>query len=162
MSKDAVTDWDTTAANNADIGGISLAEGVMAYNDVNDALRAIMSQLATFITDADFTLATTTSARGVTATTPAAFAFDCAANNFFRKTCTGSHTISFTNVPAGSWAGIIELTNGGLGTLTLPSGSTWAGGAAPTLSSSGIDLIGVFTVDGGTSWRWILIALAVS
>lgn len=114
------------------------------------------------VDDADFTgTATFEACAGGAGTTPAAFAFDCDANNFFKKTCTGSHTISFTNVPSGgSWAGIIELTNGGLGVLTLPSGSTWEGGAAPTLSSSGLDILTVFTMDGGTSWRWALRDLA--
>lgn len=95
------------------------------------------------------------------ATTPAAFAFDCSANNFFRKTCTGSHTISFTNVPD-SWVGRIRLTNGGLGVLTLPSGSTWAGGAAPTLQTSGVDDLTVCTDDGGTTWDWGVRSLAVA
>jgi len=45
MSKDAVSDWDTTAANNTDIGGISLAEGVMLPSSVNNAIREMMSQI---------------------------------------------------------------------------------------------------------------------
>lgn len=45
MSKDAVSDWDTNAAGNTDVGGISLAEGVMLPSSVNNALREIMSQI---------------------------------------------------------------------------------------------------------------------
>lgn len=45
MSKDAVSDWDTVAANNTDIGGISLAEGVMLPSSVNNAIREMMSQI---------------------------------------------------------------------------------------------------------------------
>jgi hypothetical protein len=48
MSKSAVTDWDTTAGNNSDIGGINIAEGCPAAG-VNDALRTIMSQIATWL-----------------------------------------------------------------------------------------------------------------
>lgn len=47
MSKNAVTDWSTTAASNTDIGGISLAEGVMLPSAVNNALREMMAQIAT-------------------------------------------------------------------------------------------------------------------
>lgn len=45
MSKDAVSDWDTTAANNTDIAGISLAEGVMLPSSVNNAIREMMAQI---------------------------------------------------------------------------------------------------------------------
>ncbi len=44
MSKDELTDWDETAANNLDVGGISIAEGMNAAN-VNNALREIMAQV---------------------------------------------------------------------------------------------------------------------
>jgi hypothetical protein len=47
MSKDAVSDWDATAANNTDIGGISLAEGVMLPSAVNNSIREMMAQIKT-------------------------------------------------------------------------------------------------------------------
>ncbi len=47
MSKDAFADWDATSANNLDVGGISIAEG-MTPGSVNNALREIMGQLATW------------------------------------------------------------------------------------------------------------------
>lgn len=49
MSKDSVSDWDTTAANNTDIRGISLAEGVMLPSSVNNAIREMMAQIKTAI-----------------------------------------------------------------------------------------------------------------
>jgi len=45
MSKDAVSDWDTVAANNTDVGGISLAEGVTLPSSVNNAFREMMAQI---------------------------------------------------------------------------------------------------------------------
>ena len=45
MPKTAVSQWDTTAANNTDINSISLAEGVMQPPAVNDAFREMMSQV---------------------------------------------------------------------------------------------------------------------
>lgn len=47
MSKDAYADWDTTAANNTDIGGITLAESAMLPSQVNNAFREMMAQLKT-------------------------------------------------------------------------------------------------------------------
>jgi len=47
MAKTAVSQWDTTANNNTDVGGISLAENVMQPPAVNDAFREIMAQLKT-------------------------------------------------------------------------------------------------------------------
>jgi hypothetical protein len=47
MPKTAYSQWDTTAANNTDIGGITLAEGAMLASQVNNAIREMMAQLAT-------------------------------------------------------------------------------------------------------------------
>jgi len=44
----------------------------------------------------------------------------------------------------------ITMTNGGLGTLTWTNGD-WAGGSAPGLTSSGVDVITGYTIDGGTT-----------
>jgi hypothetical protein len=54
MAKNAVTDWDTTAANNTDIGGISI-QGTAPVSNFDDAVRTIMAQIATFRTAASFT-----------------------------------------------------------------------------------------------------------
>lgn len=48
MSKTDVTQWDTTAANNTDVGGVDIAEGC-APSGINDAIRAVMSQIATWL-----------------------------------------------------------------------------------------------------------------
>jgi hypothetical protein len=47
MSKDELADWSETAANNTDVGGISLAEG-MNPAGVNNAMREMMAQLAAY------------------------------------------------------------------------------------------------------------------
>lgn len=44
MAKNAVSDWDTTAANNTDVGGISIAENCAMAN-LNNAMREIMAQV---------------------------------------------------------------------------------------------------------------------
>lgn len=92
----------------------------------------------------------------------AASAINCASGHIFTKTASGALTWTFTNVPAGFYAGILELTNGGTGTQTFPTGSKWASGGTPTLSASGKDLLSFYTPDGGTTWHWAVRALAVA
>lgn len=51
MAKSSVSQWDSTADNNLDVGGISLAENVMAPPAVNNALREMMAQVKDFYDD---------------------------------------------------------------------------------------------------------------
>jgi hypothetical protein len=86
----------------------------------------------------------------------AASAVDCAAGNFFTKTASGALTWTVTNVPASrAYSFLLELTNGGTGTQTWFSGIKWPGGTAPTLTASGVDMLGFITDDGGTTWRGV-------
>ena len=48
MAKDKLSQYDNSAANNTDVGGINLSEGVMVPSDLNNSLREIMSHLADF------------------------------------------------------------------------------------------------------------------
>src|ERR1051325_8425988 len=48
MAKNAVTDWDVAAGNNSDIAGINVAEGCPA-GGINDAIRTLMAQVATWL-----------------------------------------------------------------------------------------------------------------
>jgi hypothetical protein len=89
-------------------------------------------------------------------TTVAASAVDCSLGNYFIKTATGALTWTATNVPATrAYSFILELTNGGTGTQTWFSGIKWPGGTAPTLTTSGVDVLGFITDDGGTTWRGV-------
>lgn len=45
MAKNSVPDWDTTAANNTDVGGTNIDEGC-APSGMNDATRKVMQQIA--------------------------------------------------------------------------------------------------------------------
>lgn len=45
MAKNKVTDWDTTAANNTDIGGTGIL-GSNAVSNFDDAIRSVMAQVA--------------------------------------------------------------------------------------------------------------------
>ena len=68
---------------------------------------------------------------------------DTSANTFtFSNPSTSGKSCSFTLI----------LTNGGSQTVNWPGAVDWAGGSAPSLTSSGIDVLTFFTVDGGTIW----------
>lgn len=47
MPKTSVDQWDATAGNNTDVGGINVDEG-MSPGDVNNAIREMMAQLKTY------------------------------------------------------------------------------------------------------------------
>jgi hypothetical protein len=55
-------------------------------------------------------------------------------------------TVTFTNPPqlGASQMVMLQLTNGGSGTLIWPPGTKFSNGTAPILTSSGVDLLGVF------------------
>ena len=91
-----------------------------------------------------------------TVTAVAASDIDCSAGNYFTKTATGALTWTVTNVPSSrAYSFLLELTNGGTGTQTWFSGTKWPGGTAPTLTTSGVDMLGFITDDGGTTWRGV-------
>ncbi len=45
MAKSTVGDWDTTAANNLDVGGITLNGASMTVSQIDNALREMMAQI---------------------------------------------------------------------------------------------------------------------
>lgn len=93
----------------------------------------------------------------------AASDINLASGNYFTKTISGTTTFTVSNVASsGDVASfILILTNGGSATVNYFSGVTWAAGTAPTLTTSGVDLIGFFTIDGGTTWRGLVLALDI-
>ena len=84
---------------------------------------------------------------------------DLSAGNYFTKTISTTTTLTVSNVPTTGTAVsfILDLTNGGAGTITWWTGMKWAGGTAPTLTSSGRDVLGFFTHDGGTTWTGLVL-----
>lgn len=91
-----------------------------------------------------------------TVVTVSASAIDCSAGSYFIKTATGALTWTVTNVPSsGAFSFLLELTNGGTGTQTWFSGIKWPGGTAPTLTTSGVDVLGFLTDDAGATWRGV-------
>lgn len=79
---------------------------------------------------------------------------DCVNGNVQSFTIdTATTTITFSNFPATGNAGNLSLiiTNGGSQTVNWPAGVVWSGGSAPTLTTAGVDVISLFSVDGGTT-----------
>ena len=80
--------------------------------------------------------------------------------NFGFTNAVGSHSNSLTLI----------ITNGGLATVTWLSGAhggggnavQWNGGTAPTLTSSGTDILTFTTFNGGTNWYGFAAALALA
>jgi len=82
-------------------------------------------------------------------------AIDISAGNVVTATVsTATQTFTFTNPSATGKACsfTLILTNGGSQTVNWPSSVDWAGGSAPSLTSSGVDVLTFTTVDAGTIW----------
>lgn len=81
--------------------------------------------------------------------------------NFFSATSTAATTWAFTNpVASGDFGGfILELTNGGAYTQAWPAAVDWPGGAAPTLTASGKDILLFVTRDAGTTYHGMAASL---
>ena len=89
---------------------------------------------------------------------------DLSAGNYFTKTISGTTTLTVSNVASSGTVNsfILQLTNGGSATVNWFSGVKWAGGTAPTLTSSGVDVLGFYTIDGGTTWEGFTLGKAMA
>lgn len=56
----------------------------------------------------------------------------------------------------------LEVTNGNTGTITWPTSVDWASGSAPTLTTTGTDILEFFTRDSGTTWYGRVLVLNAS
>lgn len=139
MAKNAVTDWDTTAANNSDIAGINIAEGCAAAG-INDAIRAAMAQIAAWVVAAAGPLlksgGTMTGDIAMTYASTVKDSGGSAHNVGYRNlpltAKTASYQIALTDVGT-----LISITTGG---VTVPPNSTTAfasGDTATIYNNSG-------------------------
>jgi hypothetical protein len=93
-----------------------------------------------------------------------ASAIDLTAGNYFSKTISGATTFTISNTPSSGTVAsfILDLTNGGSSTVTWWTGVKWASGIPPTLTTSGRDVLGFFTYDGGTTWSGFVLGKAMA
>jgi len=85
--------------------------------------------------------------------------------NVVTATVTASaNTFTFSNPSTSgvSCSFTLILTNGGSQTVNWPGSVDWAGGSAPTLTTSGVDVLAFTTVDGGTIWYGFPAGLAMA
>tara|TARA_Y100000361_G_scaffold61850_2_gene54335 strand:+ start:238 stop:912 length:675 start_codon:yes stop_codon:yes gene_type:complete len=90
---------------------------------------------------------------------------DLTAGNVVSATVdTSANTFTFSNPSATgkSCSFTLILTNGGSQTVNWPSAVKWAGGAAPALTTSGVDVLTFFTLDAGTNWYGFTAGLAMA
>lgn len=80
--------------------------------------------------------------------------------NYFTKTITGPTTLTVSGVPAPGTAIMVCITviNGGTNVTWFPN-TKWSNGTPPVLTVVGTDILGFFTVDGGTTWRGLILAM---
>jgi len=96
------------------------------------------------------------------ATATGAVALNLADGNVNSITLTGNTTLSFNNPASSGLASnltiIIAQDATGSRTVTWPASVKWAGGTAPTITTtaSAVDILTLFTVDGGTTWYGFL------
>jgi hypothetical protein len=77
---------------------------------------------------------------------------------------TSETTFTFSNPSATgtSCSFTLILTNGGSQTVNWPAAVDWTGGAAPSLTASGVDVLTFFTLDAGTIWYGFPAGLAMA
>ena len=81
--------------------------------------------------------------------------------NYFTISASGTGTARWTasNAPAAGrvLTFVIEYAGGGQLTNAWFTGSKWSGGAVPTLTSNGTDVLAFSSDDAGASWRGVLL-----
>lgn len=134
MPKSKLEDWDETAANNTDMGGIDLSENVMRPPAVNNEMREHMAQMAKWLGDDTVASATTTDLGSV----PGRYVSVTGTT-----TITGFGTIKAGTIKYVKFAGALTLTHNGT-SLILPGAANIATAAGDTA---------VFVSEGSGNWR---------
>ena len=89
---------------------------------------------------------------------------DLTAGNSVTATTTGATTWTFSNPTASDelCGFVLKLVNGGSATQTWPASVDWPAATAPTLTTSGTDVLVFITCDGGTTWYGFTAGLALA
>ena len=161
VAADVATDAITNIKVKSDAAIVQSKLVDIVNADIDNAAAIAWSKLATDSLDATVTKVNlkdygeTTNAIG--ATGGGTQDIDLALGNSVTATIDAATTFTFSNPTAGDeGCGFsLVLTNGAAYTVTWPAGSIlhWAGGTAPTLTASGVDILTFWTVNGGTRWH---------
>lgn len=82
----------------------------------------------------------------------AAADLDCAAANYFTKTVAGTTSFTFSNVPAGAFGLVLEVTHTS-GVISFPASVKPVKGQLQNLTAGKTHLFSLTTRDGGATWR---------
>ena len=79
-------------------------------------------------------------------------------NSFSATVSASTVTWTFSNPTASDelCGFTLTLVNGGSQTVNWPGSVDWGGGSAPSLTTSGTDVLVFFTIDGGTIWHGMI------
>jgi hypothetical protein len=166
MPKTKISEFDSVAANNTDIDGINLGEGMLP-SDVNNAIRELMAQLKDLqggVSGDPITgLKVVVSALGTLTTGTTTLNLSTA--QVFTATITAANTITlaFSNAPAAGTSQVVllRLTDAGGGTIVYPASTKFAAGTAPVFTASGVDVIGIYYDVTTTTYMVFVIGLDV-
>lgn len=151
------------------IAGAFAASGLSGYSGLGTSgfsgYSGVTPDLSSYVTLTGTQTLTNKTYTGVKETRVAMVAndVDITLGNYFTKTITTTTAFTASNVPSsGTTASfVMELTNAGSQTITWFTGTTWASGVAPTLTVSGVDILGFYTFDAGSTWRGLVLALDI-
>jgi len=165
----------SSAAEINKLDGLSASTTELDYTDVAslgtvEVSKALTASAAGLVNHADYQvsrpyfldIAETVNAIGGTG--GGTQAMDMTAGNVVSATVdTNANTFTFDNPSATgrSCTFTLILTNGGSQTVNWPASVDWVGGTAPSLTSSGKDVITFTTVDAGTIWYGFVAGLDV-
>ena len=129
MAKNNVTQYDTTAANNTDVGGISIAEG-MSPSNVNNAMRELMKHTADWVSGSQAITKLTTTGD---------IELGHASDTTISRSSAGTVTIEGAEIRTGT----VAVANGGTGSTSAGAARTALGvDAAGTDNSTPVTLAG--------------------
>ncbi|MEW9586722.1 hypothetical protein [Paraburkholderia sp. DGU8] len=154
------------AAASAPLPSVTGNAGKILSTDGSTSIWKTLTQLlvsgATFGGKAHFTAMDTASTALGNVT--GAVSIDCSAAQAYSFTPTAAVTLSFTNPPAANTSQVIllKVTNGGAFTLSFPAGTKYPGGSLGTLTSSGVDWLGVAYDAGLSAWAVFVLGKAVA
>lgn len=131
--------------NSPSIAGGSISSATLA-STLTQGQKMVVSALGTLVTGT--TTINLTSAQVYTATI----------------TASNTITFAFSNAPSAGQSQVVlmRLTNGGSGTIVWPAGTKFPSGVAPILSTSGVDMLGVYYDVTTTTYMVFTIGINIS
>lgn len=159
--------------NLPDVGGDSGTWGTLLNAILGDDVTGVDAVLSAVSTVADAALARTggTMTGQINATTQSwatsgegnisgTHTLDADVSNAFTATVNGAITsLGLSTTSAAAVYVTLRLTNGGNFSVSWAANIKWPGGTAPTLTTSGTDILTFYSDDTGTNW-WGALAMA--